>query len=173
MGGFSVEEMCKSPNIIGKEGFCPSLGVFRLTGPVAVEKFTALFGGKTGEVIHRLLWIFVGKFTFPQACGELIPSVHRCPQPRNVVKRGFFVEKQGFLVFYTNPKTRTCAKLTFSTRFSTTCGKVMEKSTGRLRKRWKSRGRIELFPQAGRTSDGQLPLISLTISSISVRKTGF
>ena len=121
MGGFSVEEMCKSPNIIGKEGFCPSLGVFRLTGPVAVEKFTALFGGKTGEVIHRLLWIFVGKFTFPQACGELIPSVHRCPQMSTAPKcreKGLFCRKTGiFGILYKSENPNLCKTHFFHTVF--------------------------------------------------------
>jgi hypothetical protein len=80
MGGFSVEEMCKSPKFNRKGTFSRVFAGFVLTGLVAVDKISVPVGGKLREVIHRSLWRFVEKITLPQVCGEIIPAVHSCPQ---------------------------------------------------------------------------------------------
>ena len=88
-------------------------------------------------------------------------------------KLGNYRDFGRILMNSTNFHKASCVKLLFSTQFSTSCGKVYGKLTGSVWNRWKILGRKQSFPHGQERVAGQLPLISLTISSISVRKTGF
>ena len=62
-------------------------------------------------------------------------------------KRGIFRKNREILENFTNFQASACAKLIFSTRFSTTCGKVLGKSTSAVWNEWKSLGTKHNFPQ--------------------------
>ena len=117
-----------------------------------------------------------------RACGENLGlwvfhrAVDRLSTPSRSVtrrKKRLFRGKWVILSVSTNFPCFPCVKLLFSTQFSTTCGKVGGKFTGYVQNRWKSLGTKQGFPQGQERVAAQLPLISLIISSSSVRKTGF
>ncbi len=91
------------------------------------------------------------------------------PKASRASKNGIRVEFWGFLEFYTKDHGQACAKLIFSTHFSTSCGKVCSFPETERRIGGKLMGEPGFFHRECR----QLPLTSLTISSISARKTGF
>ena len=145
MGGFSVEEMCKSPKFNRKGTFSRVFAGFGLTGLVAVDKISVSVGGKLREVIHRSLWRFVEKITFPQVCGEIIPAIHRCPQLSTAlkpVKKGRFCRKTGiFGILYKFKKPNLCKTHFFHTVFHNlwkSHGKIHREAVKAVENLWKN-----------------------------------
>ena len=112
-------------------------------------------------------------FRFPQRCGEFI---HIFQRGVKVEKRGIFAKNSENWRNNQNFYFGIVKNIIFSTRFSTSCGKS---STGRGGCLKEVENPLENFgfSTGGETpckaTPDQLPLISLIISSISARKTGF
>jgi hypothetical protein len=63
---------------------------------------------------------------FPTGLWKASPQL---PHSLKALFESIFAENRGILEYYTKVIKGACAKLLFSTRFSTSCGKVAEKST--------------------------------------------
>ena len=137
----------------------PSLWI--IFAPTSVEYGADLSNPSCGE--NHGLWVF-------HRAVDHLSTPFRSVTRR---KKRLFCEKWVILSVFTNLPCSPCVKLLFSTQFSTICGKVGGKVTGYVRNRWKSLGTKQGFPQGQERVAAQLPLISLIISSSSVRKTGF
>ncbi len=156
---------------------------------VVVDFFDPWFGGKIAGSLHRRLWKTRGDSNHSGSCAQtLVLILHMCTSPQ---KGCFFwknpprsADRWAFWQHPTRIFILPCVKLRFSTglstMFSTACGKVGEKSTDLPTAVGNSCGKRGGFQQRRRgviftiiSQRGQFPLISLIISSISVRNTGF
>jgi hypothetical protein len=89
--------------------------------------FSVEYPARIFSLIHRGPVDKIPSFRFSTELWRVCPHIQ---QGRVCRKRGIFGKNRGILEIYTNFSIPACAKLLFSTRFSTTCGKVGGKSTG-------------------------------------------
>ena len=133
---------------------------------VVVEKLCRLGGGKLQGLIHRILWTNFGKIHFPQACGGIF---HSFPRLQGAQKAELESKFEEFWSFSQKLSDKPVQNLFFPHTFP----QLVEKSALSPKRGGESVENSRDKSIFSTRENRQLPLTSLTISSISVRKTGF